>query len=454
MTGHDRVHAGSDRSAAADHGMTREAAAAERTELDVDGVRTSYLTAGSGPRVLLLHGTYWSRVWLPVMADMAAIGLNPVAVDLPGLGRSDGELDLDSATIPELASWATRFLEALDPADLAGIAGHDIGGAIAQHLVIASPIAVPRYALVNSVTYDSWPVPGVAKYRDPNLVAATTVEHIVEARRDAVTTALYRKASEAEIADYLDPWYDIRVARSWMALAGAADSRYTRELVGRLQDDHRPKLLVWGEADTFQPLTYARRFADDMPRTAIEVIAHAGHIPMENDPTRVAQALGTFFNTDGNGPDGPVVEPGLGGLPVHGDADDDVAGAVGDLAVADLDVARAATSPVVRPAGGPQRGAPSKASTMLSALATDASSPRRSAMFVERSTASIWNASSPGSCSASSPAATPWPTSCSSRDTHSAWCATSRSRTGPGWLSNSASVAAQKQPPSNRGVRA
>jgi pimeloyl-ACP methyl ester carboxylesterase len=42
--------------------------------------------------VLLLHGTYWSRVWQPVLDDLAAAGLRPVAVDLPGLGRSEGEL--------------------------------------------------------------------------------------------------------------------------------------------------------------------------------------------------------------------------------------------------------------------------------------------------------------------------------------------------------------------------
>ena len=31
----------------------------------------SYLTAGDGPLVLLLHGTYWSRVWLPMLDGLA-----------------------------------------------------------------------------------------------------------------------------------------------------------------------------------------------------------------------------------------------------------------------------------------------------------------------------------------------------------------------------------------------
>src|SRR3954452_7315896 len=85
-----------------------------RTTVQVDGETASYLTAGQGgPAVLLLHGTYWSRVWLPVLGRLAEAGLRPLAVDLPGLGRSGGELTLDTATVPALADWVTRFASAL-----------------------------------------------------------------------------------------------------------------------------------------------------------------------------------------------------------------------------------------------------------------------------------------------------------------------------------------------------
>jgi len=80
-----------------------------------------------------------------------------------------------------------------------------------------------------------------------------------------------------------------------MALAGSADSRYTLELVERLRADRRPKLLVWGEDDTFQPVRYAERFAAEIPSTRLVRIRSAGHIPMENSPAAVASALATFF---------------------------------------------------------------------------------------------------------------------------------------------------------------
>lgn len=269
-----------------------------RSEVQVDGERASYLTAGQdGPVVLLLHGTYWSRVWLPVLDSLAEAGLRPIAVDLPGLGRSGGELTLETATVPALADWVVRFASALEISGPIAVAGHDIGGAVAQHLLAHDRLEVSRLALANSVTYDSWPVAGVARFRDPEVIAAIDADELLAARRQAVTTALAGAATEPLVAEYVDPWTDARVRRSWMALAGAADDRYTRDLVPALQRTTTPKLLIWGEDDGFQKVEYAERFASEMPHTTLVRIPDAGHIPMENAPGQVARALIDFMTT-------------------------------------------------------------------------------------------------------------------------------------------------------------
>jgi pimeloyl-ACP methyl ester carboxylesterase len=273
--------------------MTQTAPAIQRDTVGVDGMPASFLTAGDGPLLLLLHGTYWSRVWQPVIAPLAAAGLRPVAVDLPGCGRSGGELNAATATVPALAAWVLRFLDALGAHGPLRLAGHDIGGAIAQRLAAGG--TVERLALVNSVTYDSWPVPGVARYRDPEVVAATTAAELVAARRTAITAALGRPARADELADYLGPWAELRVARSWMALAGAADPRYTLELVDGLRRAAIPTLLLWGEEDTFQRVGYAERYAAEIPGATLRRIAGSGHIPMESAPDETAAALAAWF---------------------------------------------------------------------------------------------------------------------------------------------------------------
>ncbi|WP_041624497.1 alpha/beta fold hydrolase [Stackebrandtia nassauensis] len=267
-----------------------------RAEVLVDGEPASYLTAGQdGPVVLLLHGTYWSRVWLPVIGELARAGLRPVAVDFPGLGRSGGELTLETATVPALADWVVRFASALRISGPLAVAGHDIGGAVAQHLLVHDLLDVSRLALVNSVAYDSWPAPHVARYRDPDTVAATTAAELLSARRRAVASALSGAATEGLIAEYLEPWTEARVQRSWLAMAGAADSRHTLDLVPALRRSTVPKLLIWGEDDDFEKVAYAEMFASEMPRTTLMRIPDADHIPTENAPVPIARALGDFF---------------------------------------------------------------------------------------------------------------------------------------------------------------
>jgi pimeloyl-ACP methyl ester carboxylesterase len=268
-----------------------------RTTVDVDGVAASYLTAGDGPTLLMLHGTYWSRVWQPVIDFVAERGLRPIAVDLKGCGRSAGELNLDTANVPALTEWTERFIDALGLEAPLNVAGHDIGGAIAQRLTVRGHHEVGQLALVNSVSYDSWPVPGVARFRDPDVVARVTTDELVAMRQAALEKAIARPMSNGERTEYLSPWTDKRVGRSWMALAGAADSAYTMELIDELRRSPIPKLLVWGEDDTFQPISYAERLAAEMPSTELVRLPHAGHIPMENHPKQVAHALVRFFST-------------------------------------------------------------------------------------------------------------------------------------------------------------
>src|SRR5216684_8417997 len=116
----------------------------------------------------------------------------------------------------------------------------------------------------------------------------------VDRSRRAVK-ALRHPAREAEIAEYLDPWTDPRVTRSWLALAGAAENRYTQEMLPALLQSRTPKLLVWDEDDPFQTVDNAERYAREIPETGLVRIKSAGHIPMENDPKAVAGALVEFF---------------------------------------------------------------------------------------------------------------------------------------------------------------
>jgi pimeloyl-ACP methyl ester carboxylesterase len=157
------------------------------------------------------------------------------APDYSGFGRSEGRLESEEATTPALANLVLCMAGAL------GIEG--------------------------------------------------AADELVEQRRQATA----RELSEAEQEDYLSPWYTEDGARSWTAMARAADACYAEELVEPLKEMGLPTLLLWGDEDEFQPIDYARRFDSEIPRTRLVAVPGARHIPMEGDPEQVGIALCDFF---------------------------------------------------------------------------------------------------------------------------------------------------------------
>ncbi|GER23970.1 oxidoreductase [Zafaria cholistanensis] len=260
-----------------------------REQVRVAGTDLSYLAAGdpSAPPLLLLHGTFWSRVWQPVLPQLATARAC-VALDLPGFGRSEGELDAGTATVPALAAVV------LEAADLLGwetfdLAGHDIGGGIAQHIAAHSG-RVDKLILMNSVMFDSWPVPAVARFRDPQLRAITSPEELLQARMKTMQLTVDRELSDEEIADYTSPWRSPARCRSWMAMAAAADAHYTLDLVPALRTAALPTRLIWGRDDEFQKIEYAHRYVREIPGSDLVEVT-GKHIPTEDSPDAVATAM-------------------------------------------------------------------------------------------------------------------------------------------------------------------
>ncbi|MEQ4519277.1 alpha/beta hydrolase [Pseudarthrobacter sp. B907] len=242
---------------------------------------------------MLLHGTFWSRVWLPVLPALATTR-RCIALDLPGFGRSGGELEVSDATVPSLAETVLAAADTLG-LDSFDLAGHDIGGGVAQHLAATSG-RVNKLVLMNSVMFDSWPVPAVERFRDTEVRAATTSADLLNARAVSTQRAVKRTLTPEELTDYLSPWTDPARHRSWMAMAAAADARYTLDLVPLLQEARIPTRLVWGRDDDFQKISFAHRYVTEIPGSDL-VEVNGKHIPTEDSPAAVAEAILDHLST-------------------------------------------------------------------------------------------------------------------------------------------------------------
>jgi len=117
----------------------------------IEGERISYVAAGDGPAILLLHGWpqtshAWRRV-IPLLAQDYRV----IAPDLPGMGRSSKQRLNFAKT--EIADLMAAFMKDLGHATYV-VTGHDMGGQVAY------PIAARHRKAVQALVFIESGLPG------------------------------------------------------------------------------------------------------------------------------------------------------------------------------------------------------------------------------------------------------------------------------------------------------
>jgi pimeloyl-ACP methyl ester carboxylesterase len=148
---------------------------------EVDGVKLHYLTAGSGPAVVLLHGyAETSRMWRPLIPRLAE-RFTVVAPDLPGIG--DSAIPTSGLDMKTSAVRMHALVRSLGIAK-ARVVGHDIGLMVAYAYAAQFPAETEKLALLDAF------LPGVAGweaiYDNPGIwhfrFNGPTPEKLVEGR--------------------------------------------------------------------------------------------------------------------------------------------------------------------------------------------------------------------------------------------------------------------------------
>src|SRR6266481_3119326 len=122
------------------------AAIAVRTAT-ADGVSVQYLSAGSGPAIVLLHGyAETSRMWRPLIPRLAATH-TVIAPDLPGIGGS--AIPADGLDMTHAAARLHTLVRGLG-VNKAAVVGHDIGLMVAYAYAAQFPDDVDRLVLMDA----------------------------------------------------------------------------------------------------------------------------------------------------------------------------------------------------------------------------------------------------------------------------------------------------------------
>ncbi len=269
--------------------------------LVVDGAALHYVDEGSGPVLLLLHGSpMWSFMYRRAISSLRA-RYRCIAVDLPGLGLSGAPLRPGHA-YEDAARRLRAFVKHLDLRD-AVLAVHATAGPPGLEMATQEP---NRFSgLVISNTF-AWPLEGdrrlafFARIVSSRWFAWLNVTFNVLARVTAWKGRRDARFNEPERRAILGP-YENRDTRRHLQnyLFGV---RVERDRFSRLERNlsalaHLPTLLLYGAHDNGYRAGFLERWRSILPSSDVRVLENAGHFPFEDDPAATVEALSGWLES-------------------------------------------------------------------------------------------------------------------------------------------------------------
>jgi len=270
-------------------------------ETTIEDLKVSYVIQGSGTPLVLIHGIpVWGYLWKDCL-ELLSQHFQLIIPDLVGYGYSD-QRDCFDRSIKVQAHNISKLLEFLDVENLF-VAGHDIGGAVAQRFVVDHAEKVRKWVLIDSVLYDSWPTDPMVKLGNPKLHYRTHGDELAQKFIQRLPDGFYNreKASKELLEGWMAPYSTEAGKLSLIRNAAALNTNHTMELIDDLKKLKLPLLLLWGAEDQFQPLSCAERFKKEFPESQLRVISGADHfLPLEK-AEEMAQILIEFFDLEARG---------------------------------------------------------------------------------------------------------------------------------------------------------
>jgi pimeloyl-ACP methyl ester carboxylesterase len=259
--------------------------------VDVDGLAVHTRDEGTGPPLVLLHGTGASlhtwNAWTAALSGSHRV----IRMDLPGFGLTGPNRTADYS-IPAYVAFLEDFRKAVG-LDSFALAGNSLGGQIAWSYAAAYPQHVTDLILVDPAGFPiERPTLAFRLARLPLLSALL-------ARMDpaAMVKRTLRDAYGDKMTPELIERYRLLALREGNRAAFVARAKVSQ--VDRSADIALVRtrtLILWGKEDRLIPVKDAARFAKTIPEAQLVIYEGVGHVPMEEIGERSARDVEAFLS--------------------------------------------------------------------------------------------------------------------------------------------------------------
>lgn len=271
----------------------------EIKQMPIGKYTINYLTAGSGPPLLLIHGANFGwGIWYPNISVLAQ-HFRIYAIDLPGAGRSTrvkyNHLDLRKDFLDVVDEFIRRI-----SVDRLHIIGCSIGGWIALQMARRHPAIVDKIVLMNTfgfTDYIRWMEGSIGFYPLAWVIANSALK--AKRQNKNVETFLRGIFFDKHLdlkPEFIEYFYET-MASSHNLLFISRCVKLRQELLFRDQLPQIPNrvLIVWGKEDKIMRLEKNMPYFSLFPNVAIRLVESAGHIPSVERPEIFHTAVISFL---------------------------------------------------------------------------------------------------------------------------------------------------------------
>ena len=276
--------------------------------IEAGGVHWNVALSGTGPALLLLHGTGASSHSFRGLAPLLAEHFSIVAPDLPGHARTSTPAG-SAMSVDGMARSLAALLDMLAVRIVVAV-GHSAGAAVLARSMLDGSIRPQALVLLNAALV---PLGGLMRALSPMaklMAAAPGMAGLVSglARDDrAVRRMIDATGSTLDAAgarDYAALMRDRRHVAGTIAMMAAWNLDRLYAQLPRLAP--APLLIVGGNDRTVPP-SQARQVAARIPGSEIVVLPGLGHLAHEEEPARVATLIFAHADArDAGRVDGPA----------------------------------------------------------------------------------------------------------------------------------------------------
>ena len=268
---------------------------------DVAGIRTRVLEAGSGPTLLILHGTGGHAETYQRNIGPLSRHFHVVIPDMIGHGFTDRP-DVDY-TLDDFSDHLCGLLDEIG-AERAHISGESLGGCVAAWMTIARPERVDRLVL-NTGILDRPNEKGLRQLDDLEERTGKLLEDcsMEVVRRRLHWLVLDPQSMTEEMVKirhriYSQPGMVESVVRIMGAVLSMNRGMYcgqdylAREQMAKVQ---RPTLVLWSDHNPGKPFNVIKPAIDLIPDAEVHIVENAAHWPQFEQPDTVNRLMIDFL---------------------------------------------------------------------------------------------------------------------------------------------------------------